>query len=162
MIRRKDSLVSHGTRRWEQQIARAGYRVTRQRALVLDAVCAGQGHTTLSEVSGRVMREDRTISRSTVYRALHMFVDAGVVVLADTGDAEPYYEIAHEAPHHHLRCRQCGWEQEIAADDLSGVEVAVRDRYGFQINTDHLVLFGLCHSCQTGPSRPVATASQSL
>lgn len=151
--------MSHGTRRWEEQIARAGYRVTRQRALVLDAVCAGQGHTTLSEVYGRVLREDRSISRSTVYRALHMFVAAGVVVLADTGDAEPYYEIAHEAPHHHLRCRQCGWEQQIAADDLSGVEVAVRDRYGFQINSDHLVLFGVCHRCQTESAGLNSTSS---
>lgn len=150
--------MSHETRQWEQQIARAGYRVTRQRTLVLDAVCAGQGHTTLSEVYSRVLGEDRSISRSTVYRALHMFVDAGVVVLADTGDAEPYYEVAHEAPHHHLRCRQCGWEQEIAAADLSGVEVAVRDRYGFEISTDHLVLFGLCQRCQPGPSGPVAAA----
>jgi len=148
--------VSHQTRQWELQITRAGYRVTRQRALVLDAVCAGQGHTTLSEVFGRVLREDRSVSRSTVYRALHMFVDAGVVVLADTGGAEPWYEVAHAAPHHHLHCRQCGWEQEITADDLSSVENTVRDRFGFQMNMDHLVLFGLCAMCQeqqdAGPS----------
>ena len=147
--------MSHETRQWEQRIARAGYRVTRQRTLVLDAVCAGQGHTTLSEVSGRVRRRDRSISRSTVYRALHMFVATGIVVLADTGDAEPYYEIARELPHHHLHCRLCGWEHEIPAGDLAGVEVAVRDRYGFEITTDHLVLFGLCCRCRDSEIEPI-------
>lgn len=140
--------MTHDTQRWERQISQAGYRVTRQRALVLDAVCAGQGHTTLTEVAGRVRRRDRTISRSTVYRALHMFVSTGVVVLADTGDAEPYYEIARDAPHHHLRCRDCGWEGEITAGDLSGLEATVRDRYGFAVSTDHLVLFGRCAACR--------------
>ena len=145
--------MTHDTRRWEQRISQAGYRVTRQRALVLDAVCAGGGHTTLTEVAGRVRRRDRTVSRSTVYRALHMFVATGVVVQADTGDAEPYYEIARETPHHHLRCRDCGWEGEITASDLSGLEERVRDRYGFTVSTDHLVLFGQCAACRAQSQR---------
>ena len=140
--------MPHDTRHWEQQIHQAGYRVTPQRSLVLDAVCAGDGHTTLSEVYGRVRQRDRAISRSTVYRALHMFVATGVVIQADTGDAEPYYEVARVAPHHHLRCRQCGWEGEITAEDLSSLEATVRDRYRFEVQTDHLVLFGRCARCR--------------
>ena len=140
--------MSHNNRNWEQQLARAGFRVTRQRSVVLDAVCDGSGHTTLSEISGRVRRADPTIDRSTVYRALRTFTSAGIVVAADTGDPEPYYEIARATPHHHLTCRGCGWEHEIPADDLSALTGTLLDRYGFQVATDHLVLFGLCDACR--------------
>lgn len=140
--------MSHNTRHWEQQLARAGYRVTRQRGVVLNAVCDGAGHTTLSEIYGRVQCADPTIDRSTVYRALRTFTSAGIVVAADTGDPEPYYEIARTTPHHHLTCRACGWQHEVPADDLATLSGTLLDRYGFQVATDHLVLFGLCTACR--------------
>lgn len=153
-IGEKEPPVSHHTCQWERQLAQSGFRVTRQRATVLDAVCAGNGHTTLSEIYGRVRRQDTTISRSTVYRALHMFVQAGVVIVADTGGVEPYYEIAKVAPHHHLHCRVCGWEQEISGEQLASVEAVVLDRYGFEVATDHLVLFGHCARCRQTERSP--------
>jgi hypothetical protein len=87
---------------WERRLWAAGHRATRQRALILDAVCAGGGHTTLGEVYARVRRADRTVDRSTVYRALHLFVELGIVLAADTGAGETVYEVAKPQPHHHL------------------------------------------------------------
>lgn len=139
--------MTHQGLHWEHVLWAAGHRVTRQRAQVLDAVCAGEGHTSLAEVYGRVRRLDRTIDRSTVYRALHLFCELGLVLAADTGNGETCYEIRKPEPHHHLVCRQCGREQEIGDPVLGAMFAEVSRRYGFRIETDHLVLFGRCARC---------------
>ena len=140
--------MTHQELHWEDILRRAGHRATRQRGLVLDAVCAGAGHTSLGEVYARVQRRDPTLDRSTVYRALKVFVETDLVVAADTGDGETYYEIKRPEPHHHLVCRLCGREQEIDASVLEDMVTRVSDQHGFEVVTDHLVLFGFCACCR--------------
>lgn len=140
--------MTHDQLGWEARLGETGHRVTRQRALILDAVCAGSGHTPLGEVYARVQLTDRSIDRSTVYRALRLFVSIGLVVAADTGDGETYFEITKPQPHHHLVCRRCSGEQEIGDASLQAMSDEVFRRHGFQVATDHLVLFGLCSACR--------------
>jgi len=133
---------------WEQTLWAAGHRVTRQRALILDAVCAGDGHTPLGDIYARVQRADCSIDRSTVYRALHLFVELGIVLAADTGGGETVYEIAKPRPHHHLVCRACGREREIGESTLATMFDQIETEHGFRVATDHLVLFGTCAECR--------------
>ena len=140
--------MTHDALRWEQVLWDAGHRVTRQRALILEAVCSVGGHTPLGEIYLRVQRMDRSIDRSTVYRALRLFVELGLVVAADTGDGEVYYEVSKLTPHHHLVCRRCGEESEIGDAALRAMFDEVLTRHDFLIETDHLVLFGLCRACR--------------
>ncbi len=140
--------MSHHTIDYEGIIRAAGHRVTPQRVLILDAVCEGEGHTSLGEIYARVRQVDKSIDRSTLYRTLKLFVDLGLVVSADTGHGETYYEISKPHHHHHLVCRQCGKEQEIEHTLLQRMFDQVSQEYGFKADTDHLVLFGLCANCQ--------------
>lgn len=146
--------MTHETLFWENVLREAGYRVTRQRQVILDAVCAGAGHTSLGEVYARAHRADPALDRSTVYRALKLFVGVGIVVAADTGDGETLYEIRHHEPHHHLVCRECGSQQEIPGEALKGMIARVRREHGFEVATDHLVLFGVCAACSAREITP--------
>ena len=139
--------MSHETLHWEQVLHEAGYRVTRQRTLILDAVCAGKGHTPLGEIYARAHRQDHALDRSTVYRALKVFVDVDLVVAADTGEGETLYEIKRTRQHHHLVCRTCGAEQEIDDTALMAMFDQVQQQHGFVVAMDHLVLFGTCAAC---------------
>lgn len=140
--------MTHNQLNWEERLWDAGHRVTQQRALILDAVCAGGGHTTLGEVYARVRRRNRALDRSTVYRALDLFVQLGLVVTADTGKGETTYEIARPRPHHHLVCRACGREWEIDDAALGAMAAEIAARHNFAVSTDHLVLFGTCAACR--------------
>ena len=140
--------MSHESMHWERVLAAAGHRVTHQRSCILDAVCRAKGHTTLGEIAARVRSVDPSIDRSTVYRALHLFVDLGIVLAADTGDGEVYYEIRRPEPHHHLVCRRCGGEQEVGGGVLRAMVDQIARQTGFRVSTDHLVLFGTCAACQ--------------
>jgi len=141
--------MTHDTMDYEGIIRGAGHRVTMQRVMILDAVCAGGGHTTLKDIAARLHGMDPTIDRSSLYRTLKLFVELGLVVSAETPVGESVYEIrickAHR--HHHLICRQCGEEQEIGGEVLAGAFARVRDCYGFVVETDHLVLYGRCAAC---------------
>jgi Fe2+ or Zn2+ uptake regulation protein len=139
--------MTHNQLAWEETLTRAGCRVTQQRATILDAVCAGGGHTTLSDIQTRVIKTNPTIDRSTIYRTLKLFVELGIVVSADAGDEEPSYEVAKVVQHHHLICRGCGHEIEIDEADLVPLVRHLDARYGFQVETDHLMLFGICRAC---------------
>jgi Fur family ferric uptake transcriptional regulator len=152
--------MSHHRLDWEQVLWDRGYRVTPQRARVLDAVCATEGHSsTLGEIYARVHRDDAKVDRSTVYRALHLFVQLGILVTTDAGDGEARFEIAPQAPHHHLVCRRCGQEQEIQGPELTESFRRIADQYGFLVTTRHLTLFGLCAACQAhDPTAPAGLA----
>ncbi len=143
--------MSHETMDYEGILHAAGHRVTLQRVMILDAVCAGGGHTTLKEIFTRLHRADPTIDRSSVYRTLKLFIGLGLVVSAETATGEPVYEIPKPKHHHHLICRTCGSEQEIGDDAMAGMFALVGRRYGFTVDTDHLVLYGTCAACRTAP-----------
>lgn len=140
--------MTHETMHWEQVLRQAGHRVTRQRGMILDAVCAGNGHTSLGDINARAHRQDPSLDRSTVYRALKLFVDVGLVVAAEPGDGETYYEIKRPEPHHHLICRHCGHDQEADDTVFRNLVDQVGQRYGFEVATDHVVLFGTCMRCR--------------
>ena len=95
--------MTHNTIDYQEIIRSSGHRVTPQRIIILDAVCESGRHTTLGEIYARVRQIDKTIDRSTLYRTLKLFVDLGLMVSADTGDGETYYEIAKPYHHHHLQ-----------------------------------------------------------
>lgn len=141
--------MSHDTEDCANQIRAEGYRVTPQRMLVLDAICEGKGHTTLGEIYARVRAVDPSVDRSTVYRTLGLFTELGLVVSAETADQGTVYEISGEQPHHHLICRRCGAEQPLDRETVKLLTGLIDSRHGFEVQANHLVLYGLCHTCRS-------------
>jgi Fe2+ or Zn2+ uptake regulation protein len=48
--------MAHTSLNYSRVLREAGYRVTDQREVILDAVCAGGGHSTLKEIFLRAQR----------------------------------------------------------------------------------------------------------
>jgi Fur family transcriptional regulator, ferric uptake regulator len=142
--------MSHDNLDYEAILRRGGHRVTRQRLHILDAVCDGRGHTTLKQIYTRVRAVDSTIDRSSLYRALKLFTELGLVVVAVTPDGETFYEIPKAHAHHHLLCRVCGAEIEIGPAAAERMFEEIEQAHGFKVETDHLVLHGVCRRCGAG------------
>jgi Fur family ferric uptake transcriptional regulator len=120
--------------------------VTPQRLIVLDAVCALEGHATISAIQEKVAYLDPSINRSTVYRALEVLQEAGLVTESDLGTGK-VYKIAGEANHHHLSCKACGRIQTIPSEALDTFIQQIEVNYGFKLVADHLALSGFCADC---------------
>jgi Fur family ferric uptake transcriptional regulator len=139
--------MSHNRLNYLDRLREQGYRLTKQRQVVLEAICQADGHATVGEVFFRARRIEKSIDRSTVYRAINLFVRVGLVNAAETENGERTYEIVQEEHHHHLICKQCGTDIEIenrlVAEFYQGLNVA----YGYQVAMDHLIVFGVCARC---------------
>jgi Fe2+ or Zn2+ uptake regulation protein len=59
--------MSHSSRNYSRVLREAGYRITEQREVILDAVCAGSGHSTLKEI---FVRAQHVSPRSTFPRSI--------------------------------------------------------------------------------------------
>lgn len=146
--------MSHHEINYEQRIREQGYRLTPQREIIMDALCAIGDHATANEVYERVQGQTAVIDRATVYRTLHFFHELGLVS-ASTIDGDTRYEIAGPRPHHHLICRACGGELTLDDGALDALAAQLQRAHGFAAEFDHLVISGLCRACQAAPKERV-------
>ncbi|HEV2529169.1 MAG TPA: Fur family transcriptional regulator [Thermomicrobiales bacterium] len=140
--------MSHHRTDWERRLTERGFRVTRQRTVVLDAVCAGGGHTTLEDVTWQVAQMDASIDRTTIARTLVVLAEVGIVSVSSPGGGPKLYEVVGHQPHHHLVCQGCGREETIDDQDLAELRRLLENRYAFSISASHLMLAGRCNQCR--------------
>lgn len=139
------------------QLHAQGYRLTPQRHLILEAVRRAEAHVTPEQVYKRVHRRNPTVSRATIYRTLDFLCEMRLIHAMYWG-GRMYYEIAGEEPHHHLICRDCGAIEQLDHALLEELISAVEKQHCFNIDMDHLALFGLCRKCRAGTTNPAAQA----
>jgi Fur family ferric uptake transcriptional regulator len=130
-----------------------GFRVTPQRQLILDAIRASGGHTTPDEIYERVHAQVPAVNRATVYRTLDFLLELGLVTTAHVKENQVIYELARPTPHHHLICQRCDHIEQLNHDLIAPLFADIERAYHFTINTDHLVLFGLCDECRSREDR---------
>lgn len=140
--------MSHENKDYIEALRARGYRVTPQRLIVLDAVCEHQGHATVADILAGVNYMDSTIDTSTVYRALDVLRDAGLIVESEIEGTGKIYRIAGESDHHHLVCVSCGTILMAQQVDIKPLIRHFREVYHFELQTDHLIFNGLCRNCQ--------------
>ena len=133
-------------------IRKSGFRLTPQRQMILDAVRELHGHCTPDEVYARVQTKSTAVNRATVYRTLDFLLQLGLVTTAHLKDKQVVYELADQQPHHHLVCQVCDGVMTLDHDQVQPLFARIERESGFQINTDHLVLFGVCEACQSKDS----------
>lgn len=139
--------MSHEDIDYSTILRQRGYRVTPQRLVVLDALCDVGDHANFAQVFQRARELDIAINQATVYRALAVLSKVGLIVSAEFGDQGKVYEIAGREKHHHLMCRQCGKEYGLNETHLQTLVQAIFCEFGFKIESDHLVMMGLCKTC---------------
>ena len=130
----------------QQTLHEGGYRLTPQRQLVLQAVGA-LGHSTPDEIAAEVQRTASGVNLSTVYRALDLLEQLGLVTHTHLGHGAPTYHVADDADHLHLVCRDCGVVQHVDESVAKPLEAALRDEHGFEADVRHFALYGRCADC---------------
>ena len=129
-------------------VRRAGCRVTRQRVLILQALCELDGHASAERVHRRVLDAQPRIHLSTVYRTLERLRDLGILSQIDLGRQCAEYEIVADQPHHHLVCQRCGRVIDLDHSYLAALAEPIRRDFGFDPILCHFAIFGLCRQCR--------------
>jgi len=136
-----------------------GYRLTPQRQLILEAVRRAEKHVTPEQVYDRVHRRHPTISRATLYRTLDFLCEQRLIHAMYWG-GQMYYEIVRDEPHHHLICRDCGAIEQLDHALLEDLICAVQKQHRFEIDMDHIALFGLCRKCRVSVKKSGARTTR--
>ena len=101
------------TQAWDKELRARGYRVTPQRQLVLEAVTKLE-HASPEEIWADVQQTASGVNISTIYRALELLEQLGLVTHTHLGHGAPRYHLAAEADHVHLVCSSCGRITQVA------------------------------------------------
>jgi Fe2+ or Zn2+ uptake regulation protein len=125
----------------------AGYRITGPRRSVSELTSGRTGTFSAAELVADARQRRLRIGRATIFRALDLFVELGVVERLDLPTGEHAYIRCEPAHHHHLVCSRCGRAEEVDDAGLQEVNDAIARRTGFRIDTHRLELFGLCPAC---------------
>ena len=137
-----------------QTLKESGHRPTPQRLMILSALRHSSGHITASEVLGQVKESYSFIDLSTVYRTLDMLKQMRMVSETHMGGDQHSYEWIDQVRHHHLVCQSC--DRVVLLDDamLESLEANILDTYGFEVDIDHLAVFGVCRECRQTDAQP--------
>ena len=125
----------------------ADQRATPQRLMILSVLQDAENHLTADEVYQRLGPMSSALNRSTVYRTLERFRDAGIVSETDLGGGVRVFELLAKHRHHHLICSRCNGMIEMDDETVEPMREAIRQRYGFEPRVDHLAIWGVCVGC---------------
>ena len=125
------------------QLADKGIRPSFQRIKVLEYLINRHCHPTVDQIYKDLQGEIPTLSKTTIYNTLNLFVKAGLVKLLTTEDTEARYDIITE-PHGHFKCDECGslFDFNIDLDSIEYEELT-----GFKVTDRNVYFKGICPKC---------------
>jgi Fe2+ or Zn2+ uptake regulation protein len=131
-----------------ERLRAAGMRVTSTRVAVYE-VLVDAGHLEADTVARRVADRLGGVSRQTVYDALGVLCEIGLVRrIEPAGSPAALYESRVADNHHHIVCRSCGSVTDV--DCVTGLAPCLdaSDTHGFVVDEAEVTFWGLCPDCQ--------------
>jgi Fe2+ or Zn2+ uptake regulation protein len=121
-------------------------RQTKQRDAILEYVSRSEEHPTAAQVYSEVRKVLPRIGFATVYRNLRVLSEEGQLQELRLGDVTQYDRRTDR--HDHVVCRLCGRLADATAALAPGTLAAAADQTGYQIESHHIELIGLCPTCR--------------
>ena len=134
---------------WTTALDEAGYFVTEPRRVVAQMVLERDSHFTANELVGEAKRARLGVGRATVFRALELFEQLGLVERLDLPNGEHAYVICRPAHHHHVICTRCGRSAEVGDLGIGSMAAEVESQTGYALDSHRIELYGLCPECRT-------------
>ncbi len=127
----------------------AGFRVTTQRKIILEAIAHQVGwHVHPKDVFAYVQKRDDTIGLATVYRTIKMLEDMDLLnKVYMMGQQNVHPNDPNHGVHYHLICLKCGAIFDKNDDMLENINQHVKQAHGFFATQTKLSVYGLCEDC---------------
>jgi len=139
---------------WRDQVQstlrEAGLRHAEARERVVELLDSEPCALSAVEIEESLREQGRSVGRASIYRALDLLAEHGLVERVPVGPGLARFERAlpgGEHHHHHLVCEQCG---RLVAFDDPGLERAIdklSDRLGVRVEHHEVLLRGACPDC---------------
>jgi Fur family ferric uptake transcriptional regulator len=131
-----------------QVLVRSGVRPTRQRVVVFEELASEPNDVTAIQLYERLRARGEHVSLATVYRALALLSEQGVVDMLTHHAGELCYRLCGDEHHHHLVCTECHRVVELAGCDLDTWVKRSAKQHGFSATSHQVEIAGLCGDCR--------------
>ena len=127
---------------------RANLRITRHRKLAFTLLAQSKEPLTAESLFIQMRENDSSVSLSTVYRIIDVFLEKGLADRASLMDeGRALYEVADGSHHHHLRCLGCNHTLVVEGCPLEEYERMLEKTTRFRVTGHRLELTGYCSEC---------------
>ena len=134
-----------------ERLRPAGGKRSGKRDLVVSVFLRQEGHLSADDLVDLMRKEDKRISRATVYRTLQWMVDAGIARKVDFGEGRFRFEHSYRHPRHfHLICKSCNRSSEFLSSDVEVLLAEIAEARGFSARQSVVQIYGTCDECQKG------------
>ena len=114
-----------------------------QRMKVYDYLIKHKSHPTVDEIYQALTDEIPTLSKTTVYNTLKLFLDKKIIQLITIEENENRYD-ADISIHGHFKCSECGKVYDVLLD-ITNMKFEGLDE--FNIDESHVYFKGICNKC---------------
>ncbi|HYP98969.1 MAG TPA: Fur family transcriptional regulator [Polyangiaceae bacterium] len=152
----KEAAMDRALDRFRTVLKDRSLKMSKVRESIARTALAYDGHFSVDDLLN-VLHERgvRDAHMATVYRAVPLMVDAGLIqpALVSKSDGQRY-EAAFEREHHdHLVCTQCGRVVEYQSEALEALQREIARRYEFELDDHVHELRGRCKECRRTTAR---------
>lgn len=115
-----------------------------QRIIIYKYLSVNRSHPTVEEIYHNLSPDLITLSKTTVYNTLHLFVDKGIAIPIHVEGNEVRYD-ADISNHGHFKCNKCGNIYDIPVDFTSH---NFKELSGYDVDEFQIFMRGTCMSCK--------------
>ncbi len=120
-----------------------GIKPSIQRIKIFQYLLDNHVHPTVDDIFQNLSHEIPTLSKTTVYNTLNIFVENHIVQEVIIEENEVRYDVI-TGTHGHFKCKQCG---EIKDFDLDLSKLELQELGNVEIEETHFYLKGICSKC---------------
>ena len=131
----------------EEKFQKKGLKLTDQRRTIARVILESKeaygesDHPDVDELYSRVSKIDPKISIATVYRAVKLFEEAGILTKHDFKTGKARYELNDD--HNHLIDIKTGEIIEFVDEEIDRLQKKVAEKYGYKLVDHKLELYGV-------------------
>ena len=133
----------------EQKLLRsASLKVTPQRTAILHLLRESREHPGVDKVHRMILQKYPSVSLATIYKTLELFKEKGLIQEVAASARQVGYD-GNPDFHPHLVCKSCKEILDMPEGEFPQEYVnEASEKYGYQVRSQQLFLYGLCPKCQ--------------
>lgn len=132
---------------FEEILKNNNLKVTKGRKIILEILKEANKSLGAEVILKECKEKGVTINLSTVYRALEMFEQRGMVDKFIGNDGISSYKLKGKEHKHMLQCSVCHKQVEVPCP-MKQVEEIVETETGFRLTEHNLIMKGVCEQCR--------------
>jgi Fur family transcriptional regulator, ferric uptake regulator len=136
-------------------LAQHGHRAGGARSAVVEALGRRGGCVDADELVGALRRGRKRVGVASVYRALSLLAELGLLQRVAVAGGSARYELVGPGGdhHHHLVCDDCGATASFEDDALERAIGRLSRRTSYAVQAHDVTLHGTCPDCQSAARR---------